>query len=180
MSEITTIHVQWSGPLTLDEAVSRNDTRTDYGVYQVYGRHPLYGAQALLYIGRAQQQTFGKRLSQEGWEPWQDAEGAVQVHVGRLSGDATPDAPAWDKQIERVERLLIFAHRPAHNASGLYRHNDEDIESLHIFNWGERGALLPEVSGLRLNLRFAVIPGYAVYGAHPPETKELPSVDTNA
>jgi hypothetical protein len=78
-----------------------------------------------------------------------------------LSDKTTPDPHTWDKQIERVERLLIFAHRPAHNASGLYRHNDDDIENLHVFNWGERGALLPEVSGLRLSMRFAVIPGYA-------------------
>jgi hypothetical protein len=104
----------------------------------------------------------------------------VQVHVGRLSGKVTPEAHDWDKQIERVERLLIFAHRPAHNASGLYRHNDDDIENLHVFNWGERGALLPEVSGLRMKMRFAGIPGYAKYGSHPPqETGEQFSVETN-
>jgi hypothetical protein len=167
------IHVQWEGPFPF-ASVSSWNRPTDYGVYQVYGRHPLYGANALLYLGRAQQTTFAKRLSQEGWENWQAAEGPVQVHLGRLSGSATPDALAWDEQIACVERLLIFAHRPAHNASGLYRNNDPDLEHLHVFNWGARGDLLPEVSGQRMIQRFAVIPGYAPYGSHqePEQPKE--------
>lgn len=174
MSDMKIIHVQWSGPNPFSETVSLNNQQTDDGIYQVYGRHPLYGALALLYLGRAQKSTFGKRLSQEGWESWQNAEGAVQVHLGRLSGEAAPDEQARHTQIARVERLLIFAHRPAHSASGLYRHGDDDIENLHVFNWGERGALLPEVSGLRMSMRFAVIPGYAAYGAHEENS------DTNA
>ena len=65
-----------------------------------------------------------------------------------------------------MERLLIFAHRPAHNASGLYRLDDPNLESLHVFNWGARGDLLPEVSGARCVLRFQHIPGYARFGSH--------------
>jgi hypothetical protein len=165
------IHVQWEGPFPF-ASISSLKRPADHGVYQVYGRHPLYGGNALLYLGRAQKSTFAKRLSEEGWLNWEAAEGPVQVHVGRLSGSTTPDDLTWDEQIARVERLLIFAHRPAHNASGLYRLTDPDLASLHVFNWGARGALLPEVSGQRLLQRFAVIPGYAPYGSHNKENRD--------
>ena len=46
------IHVNWKGPLALDEAVTARGP-SDYGVYQFYGDHPVYGSRTLLYIGRA-------------------------------------------------------------------------------------------------------------------------------
>ena len=60
------IHVQWVGPISF-EHVRTYTSSTDYGVYQVYGHHPLYGRRSLLYLGKAQQRPFGVRLIEEGW-----------------------------------------------------------------------------------------------------------------
>jgi hypothetical protein len=162
----TVIHIQWQGPFSYEEAVRFTDRRTDYGVYQFRGPHTAYGPDALLYVGRAQKQTFGARLPQEGWEGWQVNNGSVRVHVGRLHGGLTPDNETWNRQIEWAERLLILAHRPAHNASGIYRNDDPALRVAHVLNWGDRGHLLPEVSGARWSSLYYGLPGYAPYGAH--------------
>ena len=167
MDEII-VHIQWSGPYSFVEASRFQDLRMDYGVYQFCGPHTVYGRDVLLYLGKAARQTFGVRIQQEGWERWQEANGSVRVFLGRLSAGSTPQNDLWNREIDLAERLLIQAHRPAHNASGLYRTRDPDIERLHVLNWGDRGALLPEVSGARWSARFASIPGYAAYGSHAP------------
>jgi hypothetical protein len=161
----TLIHIQWSGPYPLAR-IGEFTGASDYGIYQVCGKHPVYGSSALLYLGKAQEQTFGVRLQQEGWHGWQETNGNIEIYLGHLSCSTTPDNTAWSEEIARAERLLIYAHRPAHNASGLYRNSDPEVGSLHILNWGERGCLLPEVSGARWSERFAVIEGYGPYGSH--------------
>jgi len=40
------------------------DSLTEKGIYQVYGTHPVYGKDVLLYIRKTSNQTFGKRLRQ--------------------------------------------------------------------------------------------------------------------
>ena len=162
------MHIQWSGPYPLAR-LAEFAGPSDYGIYQVCGKHPAYGALALLYIGKAQEQTFGVRLYQEGWTGWQEANGSVQFYLGRLSGSQTPAGADWNKQISQAERLLIYAHRPAHNASGLYRNSDPEVGNLHVLNWGERGCLLPEVSGARWSERFETIEKYGPYGSHSDE-----------
>ncbi len=64
-------HVEWDGPYRFWdnpgqlEPVSSLKGPTDYGVHQIYGGHPVYGNSALLYIGMAAAQEFGKRIPQE-------------------------------------------------------------------------------------------------------------------
>ncbi len=64
------IHIEWDGPYRFGEhpshlePVSGLKGPTDYGVYQIYGGHPVYGNSALLYIGMAAAQEFGKRIPQ--------------------------------------------------------------------------------------------------------------------
>jgi hypothetical protein len=36
----------------------------DYGLYQIYAHHLVFGSGALVYIGKAQEQTFGVRIAQ--------------------------------------------------------------------------------------------------------------------
>ena len=60
------IRVVWEGPLKVDEVVGKSGTE-DYGLYQIYGWHQIYGAgreSALLYVGLAVCQTFRARLQQ--------------------------------------------------------------------------------------------------------------------
>jgi hypothetical protein len=51
------VHIEWDGPFSIDEAKEKNG-KDDYGVYQIYGNHPVYGYGASLYIGKAADQTF--------------------------------------------------------------------------------------------------------------------------
>jgi hypothetical protein len=66
----TTIHIERDGPYRISydprrlDHVSELRDSTNYGVYQIYGGHPVYGNSALLYIGMAEAQGFGKRIVQ--------------------------------------------------------------------------------------------------------------------
>lgn len=161
---MTIIHVQWDGPFALDQLEEMNNGY-DYGVYQVYGSHPIYGSDVLLYIGKAGQQTFRVRLQQELWQYNQDA-GNIKYYLGRLAGERTPNDAQWEQQIDLVEALLIHSHWPAGNShyiQGLGANVDQ-MGNLHVLNWGQRRDLLSEVSGLMLTDRFNEIPNYHCYG----------------
>lgn len=151
MPEITTkqIHIDWEGPFSYEDAIKDlKDEKKDYGVYQIYGGHPLYGSGVLLYIGKAEQQTFSKRLSQEWWGESNRDSGNVEVYVGRISGMDKPKCQQWDEMIDLAEKLLIFSHHPASNSSCL-NSLPEDVKQVHIFNWGQFRDLMAEVSGMR-------------------------------
>jgi len=60
------IHINWDGPYTLEDLPDLRDENIDYGVYQIYGGHPVYGSSVLLYIGKAESQTFGTRIAEYG------------------------------------------------------------------------------------------------------------------
>lgn len=159
------VHIQWEGPFSLTQIVAF-DGNADYGIYQVHGCSATSGMKTLLYIGKAQLQTFRDRLMQRNWSDYQMAHGSVEFYLGRLSGETTPDSEAWNQQIHIVERLLITAHKPGLNIKDIAAFDVAEFHPLHILNWGNRGGLLPEVSGARWSSRFAVIPGYAPFGSH--------------
>ena len=150
------IHIDWSGPHTFAEVASF-DGPTDYGIYQVYGAHHVYGSDALLYIGKAPEQTFAVRFSQHRWCPGNHDSARLQIYVGRLFGDRPRDIPTWESHIDMAERLLIQAHNPAINSQkelvrGL------DLARVHVLNWSQYRDLLPEVSGARWSSRFDTLP----------------------
>lgn len=164
-SETVHIHVEWSGPHSYAEALALQDEYTDFGVYQIYGSHPVYGSDVLLYIGKADQQTFGKRLGQENWNYHNQDSSRVMVYVGRLAGyGSTPRNDDWSRQISLVERLLIYSHWPAGNSSGLNVSFGLELHDVHVLNWGQYRDLLPEVSGARYSDRFGTFENYEVFG----------------
>ena len=55
-----TVRVEWEGPLSLDAVKALDDD--DCGLYQIYGRHIIFGDDSLLYIGMTQQ-TFSHRFA---------------------------------------------------------------------------------------------------------------------
>jgi hypothetical protein len=159
------IHVQWDGPYTYGDAKKLKDEYVDYGVYQIYGSHPVYGSDVLLYLGKAGKRTFGTRLSEEyWWERTQDSK-RLTIYVGRLHGfEKHPTNDEWLEQITLVERYLIYAHAPASNSSGLNVKFYEDEHPVHILNWGQFRDLLPEVSSARYSSRFDTSENYFQYG----------------
>lgn len=159
------IHIDWSGPYILDELSELDDETTDYGLYQIYGNHPIYGKEVLLYIGKADKQTFGKRISQERWG-YVDNYERIQIYIGRLAGNSTPTSRIWSKEIDLAEKLLIYSHKPAYNSMSINRIADIELNSLHILNWGMFNSLMPEVSGARWTSEYDEMPDYEVYGEH--------------
>lgn len=148
-SSIEYVHLQWDGPKSWEEK-DKLSSAMDYGIYQIYGCHPVHGADCLLYIGKACDQRFARRLKQE--VDWMyDADfGRLNIYVGRCSGwGGTPSDPEWARQIDLSEKLLILAHRPGWNAQMNIDRESPELSRLHIFNWGCHRNLLPEVSGLR-------------------------------
>jgi|ERR1035441_10540033 hypothetical protein len=159
-----TIHIEWDGPHRLD-AVGSLVGLADFGVYQIYGGHPVYGNSALLYIGLAAAQHFGHRIPQEQqWLDNRDA-GRVEVYVGRLSGSQTPDRRIWRKHIKLAERLLIYAHSPPMNAQKRLARLEPALRFVRVLNWVKHRDLLPEVSGARWAWREDDFPNYHQYGS---------------
>ncbi|SOC44468.1 NUMOD4 motif-containing protein [Ureibacillus acetophenoni] len=142
------IQIDWEGPYKLDELHTLQNEETDYGIYQIYGKHQIYGSDVLLYIGKADQQTVGKRILQEGWEYVNDSNN-IKIYIGRLHGRQTPTNDEWSREIDLAESLLIYVHKPAFNSKSIASVSDTELQDIHILNWGNHRDLLPEVSGLR-------------------------------
>jgi len=155
--ETNFIHIKWSGPHTLADISSFNGEE-DYGIYQVYGAHHVYGIDTLLYIGRAEKQTFSTRFTQHHWCSVNHDAGRLQVYLGRLCDDKIPTIEAWERNIRLAERLLIYAHKPAENSQKEIAAFDEELSNVHVLNWFLYRDLLPEVSGARWSGLYDHIP----------------------
>lgn len=147
------LHLFWSGPFPLNQISQLRDEEKHYGIYQVYGHHPLYGNNVLLYIGKADQQTFGKRIAQEEWEFDVDP-GNTSIYIGQLGGKEQPTNDEWSVQIDLCEKLLIYAHNPIYNRSSIYSIPEDQLKHIHVFNWYSYRDLFPEVSGKRFTSVF--------------------------
>lgn len=148
LSKTHIIHIQWNGPYNLTQLSNLMNDETDYGIYQIYGTHPVYGSDVLLYIGKADRQTLGKRISQEDWQNNNDSNN-IKIYVGRLHGTSNPNEELWSTEIDLAERLLIYVHSPAYNSKSISTLTDSEFQDIHILNWGQHRSLLPEISGLR-------------------------------
>lgn len=148
ITDIELIQIFWEGPYSLNELELLQNEITDYGIYSIYGTHMIYGKDVLLYIGKADRQTLGKRISQEGWNNTNDSNNH-KIYVGRFYGSINPSDDIWSYHISLAESLLIYAHKPSYNQKGISSLPDTDLQNVHILNWGNHRSLLPEVSGAR-------------------------------
>ncbi|MEI3602808.1 hypothetical protein SPD79_12865 [Oceanobacillus sp. SE10311] len=139
------IQIHWEGPYKFTDLDLLKNEKTDYGIYQIYGNHVVYGENTLLYIGQANQQTFGTRISQHSY--WFEDE--FSVYVGRLSASNIPTDDIWQDEINMAESLLIYVHTPAYNTMNINSINYSKLEPIHILNLGKYKNLLPELSGIR-------------------------------
>jgi hypothetical protein len=57
-----------------------------------------------------------------------------------------------------AERLLIFAHQPPLNRRLGLGSLEPALQSVHVCNWGQRGNIFPEVSGLRWTTKSEQLP----------------------
>ncbi len=161
------IYIDWDGPYSFDELDELDDRSSDYGIYQVYGNHPLYGEEVLLYLGTTDEGTFAHKLraEREYWEAEPEFH-PLSLYVGRLAGLSTPSGEVWAQEIDLAARLLIYAHAPAFNGREVGANPDPDLADLHLINWGNYRDLAPEVSGARWLYKFEDLPSYNIYGRH--------------
>ena len=148
ITKVQIIQIDWEGPYHLADLPKLNNKAYDFGIYQIYGKHPVYGKDVLLYIGQTSNQTLGKRIAQENWLDTNDSNNS-KVYVGTLHGAQIPSKVQWTKEIDLAERFLIYVHKPAYNARSVSSFPDKELQDIHILNWGNYRDLLPEISGLR-------------------------------
>jgi len=141
------IHIFWEGPYSIAQLKTLDNESSDYGIYQVYGYHSLYGKDVLLYIGKANRQTFYKRLKQEDWDYYSDPDN-IKIYIGRIASKSIEDKN-WEIKIDSAEKLLIYAHNPALNIVNTNSINYDELKKVHVFNWKNFRDLFPEVSWKR-------------------------------
>ena len=146
--EERTIDVYWEGPYAWGD--HNKHTKESHVLYALYGTHPLYGRDVLLYIGKTERDV-GVRLSEHGY--WTEYEcDRINIRVASIGeieswkdweeGERYERAP--DSDVEGVEALLIYAHQPAYNTRN--KESLEKARNIRIFNTGHFGSLLPELS----------------------------------
>lgn len=79
------VHLVWDGPISFDEA-RKLLADEDYGLYALYGTHTIFGADALLYVGRANAQRFGQRLPAHYPDWIRHSASDITVYVGQIGG----------------------------------------------------------------------------------------------
>ncbi|HEY7156157.1 MAG TPA: hypothetical protein VH575_19485 [Gemmataceae bacterium] len=147
MVEPKLLRIEWEGPLSID-AVRSKTGDNDYGLYQIYSHHLIFGAGALVYIGKAERQTFADRLDQH-WEGWLKWESDVSIRLGRLSpADYRVDDnwQEWSQLLSDAEKLSVYWYTPPYNSHYISPNTEFNSRALWIQNWGNRGSLLPEYS----------------------------------
>jgi hypothetical protein len=117
LTDVTVLDLLWDGPHPLEE-VSKFNSSPDFGIYQIYGTHSVIGPDTLLYIGKAETNSFCQRIpAHKDWIDWEP--GTTSVYLGRLSGMDQMTAerdPVWREMISRAESLLIYFCTPPYNS----------------------------------------------------------------
>jgi len=139
------VTIEWEGSFSLDYVIDKlNDGENDYGLYQIYGTHIVYGANSLLYIGKAEGLTFSQRFSQHR-SGWLSEEEGVSIRIGRIASEDyvydPPDRSEWAEVLRDAEALTIYWHSPAYNSSNIETYNGQRLK---VVNRGDRGALCAE------------------------------------
>ena len=139
-----TVRVKWEGPLTVEDVLEMKLRHRDFGLYQIYGRHIIFGLNSLLYIGSTNK-TFSQRLRDH--INWLADEESVFIHVGRINKE---DYEADRKQaIKDTEALTIYWHSPPYNSSNIDAYNGQ---SLRFVNIGKPGSLAVEFSSINYKI----------------------------
>jgi hypothetical protein len=170
------VHINWKGPFNLGEIAKMGDPRRDFGLYQVYAHHPVYG-RTLVYIGKAREQTFSQRIAQHHWDSGSENDpNNIEIYVGRLMGATTPELARWRWEIDVAEKLLIHSHGPAYNALHVYQAPSAgECSDVRVLNWGSNRSLAREVSGLMWTKRGDTFREQATYTASQPVPLTRPS-----
>ena len=148
------IYVDWSGPYTYEDVVNYNENKietkkfavkpTDFGLYQIYGAHPIYGDNVLIYIGKTEQK-FMERLNGRSVIEYNQDRDNVQIYLGKIYYDDALLHNDALEDISKAESLLIHYHAPAKNSSNINSLKFAD-ENYRVINLGTFRSLSKEIS----------------------------------
>jgi hypothetical protein len=147
------LNIDWAGPYSPDRVIADfgdGGTRPhyeglDYGLYQIYGDHILSGSDTLLYVGKANRQTFSRRFKQH--RNWLQREGGAEhrVFLGRIyiprRHTRSDSWSTWENDVYLAERLVIHKYSPNYNSSSIARPPELSHASITIVHRGSRGQL---------------------------------------
>lgn len=148
------IDAYWEGPYS-SAAIEKLEGIEGHCLYQIYGSHPVYGRDSLLYIGLSNRDEIFKRLDEHTWI--QNQVDLCQIYIASCGNFTDWEAWANDKRdrydryeseaitLSAIESLLIYAHQPSYNSAGL-KSTYFAAKPFRLFNSGKRAMLLPEVS----------------------------------
>lgn len=147
-SKETLYDVYWEGPFAWDKR--KGQVKLYHVLYQIYGQHPVYGSNVLLYIGRTEKGM--ERLNQHDSWVWDECD-EMTFRVASLGeftswkewNESEHYDPAKPAIVEKIEAILIHAHSPAYNAANKSSAKGKS-KGIRVFNSGRFGQLLPEVS----------------------------------
>ena len=138
-----TVRVEWEGPVSLDAVKALDDEDDDCGLYQIYGRHIIFGAGSLLYVGMTTT-TYNRRFFSGperhiDWLEEDQEEEDLSVYVGRIVEEDYEHEPHWEdwKNVLRdAEALTIYWHSPPYNSSNIGTYNGQRLEVINLGNYG--------------------------------------------
>ena len=146
------IEILWSGAHTVAD-VHEMTGASDRGLLAIYGSHPVFGDDALLFIdgtgstsgADAAPETFAERLNRIG--PWIALlPSEATIYVGRLGGTRPVGEAPWAQAISDATRLTTFFHAPPWNGRHVDHHRVQ--QPTVVLNLGRRHRLAMEVSTL--------------------------------
>jgi hypothetical protein len=147
MTELTIVDIYWTERTRLQYDAQKqtyippgNGDMDGNGFYCVYGRHPVYGPDVLLYIGETKETESGRSFRGRLGE---HLKGRFWYHANRSVALGTPDCnqKLMPQEIRFVESILVAAHKPALNRV----HIDCAMEVLSAF-WSGIGTFLTHFS----------------------------------
>ena len=150
--------VCWRGPFSPEAIATLTSEQLEkFVLYSVYGAHPTYGNNVLLYIGMTERGVI-RRLAEHGYEMDLERFNDSQVYLASigqfLSWDDSSEKEIFERPdrhlVERIESLLIYAHQPYGNSRN--KHSANRAAGLRIFNTERHASLHPEVSALYENI----------------------------
>ncbi|OEE32800.1 hypothetical protein ACODG7_15585 [Vibrio anguillarum] len=153
---IPIIDVYWKGPISLSELKDVEQPESQM-LYQVYGHHPVYGSDSLLYIGKTEQiKGVMGRVPEHKWIDSQCDDCKIYyASCGEFKDwqtwESSEEYPKYDSSktgigLKHIESLLIYAHHPSGNSQSIQSLGTNINKHFRIFNTGKRKALERELS----------------------------------
>jgi len=145
------VRINWDGPFTVEQVKNRDYVEaTEHGIYQIYGNHVIFGPNSLLYIGKAEDQSFSCRIGQH--LDWLINFEGISIYLGTINDEDFAFEPEddrwteWRQLLRKVESYTIWWHSPPCNSSNINTHSLQNTDTLHVQNWGKIGRLSFEYS----------------------------------